>query len=81
MVKSYSEYKSTYEYTKTKLSSTQDELDDLEDEYYDLVESEYNGVIDKDWKNNDKVTGIVFNIERLKQELDQLDDDYTNAKE
>lgn len=80
LVGSYSKYKSTYENSKVQYNASLEQLEDLEDEYYDNVESPYNGEIPDDWKDTDKIIGIVFNIERLRSELKQLQKDYEVAE-
>lgn len=77
----YSKHNSTYEVAKMQYVSTEEQLDELKDDYFDYVKKPYLGKIDEKYKDSEKVTGIVVNIERLKNELNQLKEDYDHATE
>jgi hypothetical protein len=71
MVKSYANYTSTYEDAKIRYIAIDDELVELKNEYIDIVGEPYEGLIHSGYTENNKVVGIVENIERLELDLAQ----------
>ena len=78
----YAHNKSNFESAKLLLNASNEQLEELKDEYYDNTNKPYieGEPFPEDYKNNDKVKGIVYNIELLTAKISQTELDYNSAK-
>ena len=84
--KEYARNKSNFESAKLLWTASQDELEELKDDYFDITGESYsvskeNNKIPDDYKDNDKVQGIVYNIELLIPKIAQAETDYNTAQQ
>lgn len=78
----YARNKSNFESAKLLLNTSNEQLEELKNEYYDITNESYieGEIIPKEYENNDKVKGIVYNIELLTAKISQTELDYNSAK-
>lgn len=76
----YANHKSEFENAKIQWSAKIDALEDLQDEYYDIVKLKYDGKIPEGYEKNNKIIGLVFDIERNITEIEQLELRYAQAR-